>query len=416
MQEKVKMSSSQTIVAPSRIGSFVFKGTVGSGAFSVVKLSYNTELKQFFACKIVPRNRISSEDLEERFEIEIRINQQMHHPGVVQIVDLLKDDMNYYIFMEFCPNGELFKYIVDRTRLPEPEAAHFMFQFLDALNYVHSLGVAHRDLKPENLLLDPVGRLKISDFGLSKFVGDSGMVSTPCGSPCYASPECLSGHDYDGRISDIWSMGVIMFAMVTGQLPWTKRNQTQLFNQIRKGDYTIPSFLSAECKDLLSRLLTVDVSTRITLEEALNHPWIKNNADFDASNFPSTFTMVSLKKVDAFFESSSFKDANIEDENVINNRSQRKLTFRSAVRAISVKNIFPSAGKAKPSQYSQSLQNDGKSIINYSANQTLPSSSLGNISQNHNQKIMYHSVPKSVTNFKGAPKVFIPKKPVSTWK
>lgn len=407
------MSSSQTIVAPSRIGSFVFKGTVGSGAFSVVKLSYNTELKQFFACKIVPRNRINSEDLEERFEIEIRINQQMHHPGVVQIVDLLKDDMNYYIFMEFCPNGELFKYIVDRTRLPEPEAAHFMFQFLDALNYVHSQGVAHRDLKPENLLLDPGGRLKISDFGLSKFVGDSGMVSTPCGSPCYASPECLSGQDYDGRTSDIWSTGVIMFAMVTGQLPWTKRNQTQLFNQIRKGEYTIPSFLSEECSDLLSRLLTVDVSARITVKDALNHPWIKNNAETDNCIDPSNFTIVSLKKVDAFFENSSFKDADVEDKNIANNRSQRKLTFRSAVRQISVKNVFPNVVKGRSTQ---SFQYEGRSLINPSPNQTLPSSSVGNIQPpQHTRTVVYNSVPKGGSSFKIAPKVIIPKKPVSTW-
>lgn len=153
--------------------------------------------------------------------------------------------------------------------------------------------------------------MKISDFGLSKFVGNSGIVETPCGSPCYASPECLSGHGYDGRISDVWSIGVIMFAMVTGQLPWTKRNQTQLFNQIRKGDYKIPSFLSEECKDLIRRLMTVDVSQRITIEEALNHPWFKNHKISSCneaseqlnsvSNISTQFELVSLIKVDLFF-------------------------------------------------------------------------------------------------------------------
>lgn len=310
-QEKKKMSVNQTILAPSRIGPFLFRGTVGAGAFSVVKLAFHVHSKLYFACKVVPRNRLNHEDLEQRFEMEIRINQQMHHSGVVQIVDLLKDDMNYYIFMEFCPNGELFKYIVDRTKLTEDEAAIFMYEFLDAIHYVHSLGVAHRDLKPENLLLDSSGKLKISDFGLSKFVGNSGIVETPCGSPCYASPECLSGHGYDGRISDVWSIGVIMFAMVTGQLPWTKRNQTQLFNQIRKGDYKIPSFLSEECKDLIRRLMTVDVSQRITIEEALNHPWFKNHKISSCneaseqlnsvSNISTQFELVSLIKVDLFF-------------------------------------------------------------------------------------------------------------------
>ncbi|OHT09247.1 CAMK family protein kinase [Tritrichomonas foetus] len=348
------MSLNQTIVAPSRIGNFIFKGTVGSGAFSVVKLSYHIELKEFFACKIVPRNRINTDDLEQRFESEIRINQQMHHQGVVQIVDLLRDDMNYYIFMEFCPNGELFKYIVDRSRLSEPEAAHFMFQFLDAINYVHSLGVAHRDLKPENLLLDPSGRLKISDFGLSKFVGASGIVSTPCGSPCYASPECLSGTSYDGRKSDIWSIGVIMFAMVTGQLPWTKRNQAQLFNQIRRGDYIIPDFLSLDCRELLSKLLTVDASERISIQDALDHSWIKRHVGSDISDLQNSFTLVSLKKVDQFFDNTVYHDASVEKENIEGPLSQRNISFNSATRAITLKNVFPSApSRARGANLSQ---------------------------------------------------------------
>lgn len=335
------MSGIGTIIAPSRVGNFIFRGTVGSGAFSVVKLSYHEELKQFFACKIVPRNRINSDDLEQHFELEIRINQQMHHQGVVQIVDLQKDDLNYYIFMEFCPNGELFKYIVDRGRLSEPEAVVLLKQMLEALKYVHSLGVAHRDLKPENLLLDPTGRVKISDFGLSKFVKSSGLVDTPCGSPCYASPECLSGQPYDGRKSDVWSMGVIMFAMVTGQLPWTKRNQTQLFNQIKKGEYTIPPYLSDECQNLLSRLLTVDGNARITLDEALAHPWMTGGGQGEMAVAPNAFTMVSLKKVDAFFETNVFRDAGASEGEIARDVSQRNMIYNKLVKLITAKRMLP---------------------------------------------------------------------------
>ena len=298
------MSNLQTIIAPSHIGPYSFRGTVGEGAFSVVKLAFHEELHQYFACKIVPRNRVISQDLEERFEIEIRVNQQLHHPGIVQIIDLLKDDMNYYIFMEFCPNGELFRYIIDRQRLSEPEAQVIFLEILDALRYLHVVGVAHRDLKPENLLLDPTGHIKISDFGLSRFVGPGGMVSTPCGSPCYASPECLSGDPYDGRNSDIWSLGVILYAMVTGQLPWTKRNQTQLFNQIKKGEYTIPRFLSQNCKNIIKGLLCVDLSQRLTIDETLNHPWMSDvqaqKSLFENGIIP--LKIVSLKQVDAFFD------------------------------------------------------------------------------------------------------------------
>ena len=124
-------------------------------------------------------------------------------------------------------------------------------------------------------------------------------------------------------MSDIWSIGVIMFAMVTGQLPWTKRNQTQLFNQIRKGDYKIPSFVSEECQDLIRKLMTVDTSQRITIEDALNHPWFKNHNISSykeaseklnsVSNISTKFELVSLKKVDLFFDKSDFKDASIDE-------------------------------------------------------------------------------------------------------
>ena len=304
--------SIQTIIAPSHIGDYKFRKTIGEGAFSVVKLALNEKTNEYFACKIVPRSSLNSKELEERFEVEIRINQQLHHPGIVQIIDLLKDEMNYYIFMEFCPNGELFKYIVERQKLTEDEAKLFIYQILKALTYVHSLGIAHRDLKPENLLFDPYGKLKISDFGLSRFVGYGGLVETPCGSPCYASPECLSGDPYDGRKSDMWSLGVILYAMVTGQLPWTKRNQTQLFIQIRNGEYRIPDYLSPECKEMITKMMMVDSSKRLSAADAIKMPWLESVPcliDYESND--SHNKIVSLKKVDKFFDKET-NDLNLD--------------------------------------------------------------------------------------------------------
>jgi serine/threonine protein kinase len=143
--------------------------------------------------------------------------------------------------MEFPPNGELFQYIVNRGKLSEAEAKLFIWQIFDALGYFHSMGIVHRDVKPENILHDTMGRLKLSDFGLSQLGAPGALVAPPCGSPCYASLELLSGRPYDGRTNDVSGCGVILFAMVTGQLPWTKRNQAQLFVQIRCGEYTVPS-------------------------------------------------------------------------------------------------------------------------------------------------------------------------------
>ena len=385
----------QTIIAPSKIGPYLFRGTVGEGAFSVVKLAFHEDLKTYFACKIVPRNKLQSQDMEERFEIETRINQQMHHPGIVQIVDLLKDDLNYYIFMEFCSNGELFKFIVERGKLPEPEAKILVHQVLLALKYVHFLGVAHRDLKPENLLIDYTGHIKISDFGLSHFVDANGLVETPCGSPCYASPECLSGRPYNGKKSDMWSLGVIVFAMVTGQLPWTKRNQNQLFNQIRKGDYKIPEFLSPTCRDLIARMLTVDCEQRINDDEALEHPWFEGAVD---QTPPPTqvFALISLRKIDNFFDNTDFQSSSEVNKEEINalriSSSQVDLDYSKVVRKIIVKGF-------QPSKFTQPAFKPIRGSYDNTKNHNLPNKTIFNKTA--------PSIPGLLNTTK--PKIIIPK-------
>ena len=284
---------------PNKIGPYMLRGTIGEGAFSIVKLAFDSVNKLYYACKIVPKSRLSSNSLEKRFEEEIRINQQLHHPGLVSLIDIIQDEQNYYVVMEFCPNGELFQYIVDRGRLLEDEAKPKIKMILESVKYIHQLGITHRDLKPENILLDQYGQPKISDFGLSRFVGPDNLVSTPCGSPCYASPECISGSAYNGITSDVWSCGVVLFAMVTGQLPWTKRNQQQLFEQIRSGEYTIPSFLSQQCSSIIKGLMTVDITKRLTIDDALNHPWLASTKVVDVVQ--STSAYVSMKRVDEYF-------------------------------------------------------------------------------------------------------------------
>ena len=322
------MSSEELqIIEPSQIGDYSIRGPVGVGAFSVVKLVCHTKTNLFYACKIVPKTRINTKSLQERFELEIRINQQLHHPGVVAIHDLLKDDNNYYVIMEFCPNGELFQYIVDREHLSEDEAKPFVRQILETLQYIHDNGISHRDLKPENLLLDSFGKVKLSDFGLSRYIPANGLVDTPCGSPCYASPECISGNSYDGRTTDVWSIGVIIYAMLTGQLPWTKKNQAQLFAQIKRGEYTIPPFLSADCQSFVKGLMTVSIKDRLTIEQALEHPWLYGvPTQYDKTEL--AYHHVSLKMVDRIFcydiDEEDLKNLGVERDDI---KSTENLTF-----------------------------------------------------------------------------------------
>ncbi|KAK8886986.1 hypothetical protein M9Y10_038021 [Tritrichomonas musculus] len=310
-QEAGKKKKHGIITYPDQIGQYTIEKTIGEGAFSIVKLTNNELNNKKYACKIVPIHMLEERDLYQRFELEVRISQLMRHPGVAAITDILKDDNNFYIFMEYYPKGNLLNYIVSRHKLDEKEAKGLIYQIFDALEYVHRQKVSHRDLKPENIMIDDSGRLRISDFGLSRFVGDDNLVKTPCGSPCYVSPECISGKFYDGLISDVWSCGVILYAMVTGMLPWTKRKMSDLFNQIRNADFKIPTYVSNQCANLIQMLLTVDPNKRITLEQAKHHTWFDGKPSNDSislkyleqmkNNDYESVPYLSTRKVDIYF-------------------------------------------------------------------------------------------------------------------
>ena len=296
------MEPLEDVVTPQVLYHYEFKGTIGKGSFSVVKMIEDTITGQLFAAKVIPRAQLGASNLAERFESEIRIIQQLRHPGIVQLYDLLKDENNFYIIMELCTNGELFQQILENERLSELESKYYMKQILEALAYVHNLGICHRDIKPENILIDQYNHAKISDFGLSRFVNSAGLAKTPCGSPCYASPECIRGGSYDGRKSDMWSCGVVCFAMLTGQLPWTKRNQTQLFEQIARADFIIPAYVSEPARRFIRGLMDPNPELRLNVEQALNHQWIQSAPSNPMeTKAKETKLNVSLRQIDRFF-------------------------------------------------------------------------------------------------------------------
>ena len=178
-----------------------------------------------------------------------------------------------YLIMEYCSGGELFQHIVKNRRLKEDEAAKMYQQIISGVEYIHKLGIVHRDLKPENLLLDHNNSIKIVDFGLSNLYKHGERLKTACGSPCYAAPEMIKGERYLGLGADIWSSGVILYAMVCGYLPFEDQNTKKLYQKILNADYKLPSFLSDEAKDLITRILNPDPTKRFSIEDIRDHPW-----------------------------------------------------------------------------------------------------------------------------------------------
>jgi len=179
--------------------------------------------------------------------------------------------------MEYVPNGELFEHIVTKGRLEEPEARRIFQQIVSGVAYCHLHMVVHRDLKPENLLMDQDYRIKIADFGLSNTMRDGKFLKTSCGSPNYAAPEVISGQLYAGPEVDIWSCGVILYAILCGSLPFDDENIRNLFRKIKGGIYTIPSCISKNAQDLIRRMLVVDPTKRISISQIMQHSWFKTN-------------------------------------------------------------------------------------------------------------------------------------------
>lgn len=201
---------------------------------------------------------------------------KLKHPNITQLYEVFETNELICIVLEFMTNGELFDYIVARDRLNERVAADFYHQILNAIEYIHELKIVHRDLKPENLLLDDKFNLKLADFGLSNMYVTGQELDTPCGSPCYAAPEMVSGKPYNGLSVDIWSSGIVLFAMICGFLPFEDSNTASLYQKIIKGQYDEPEWLSNDAKSLLSHILNINPETRYSIDQIRNHPWMKN--------------------------------------------------------------------------------------------------------------------------------------------
>ena len=207
---------------------------------------------------------------------QINILKTLDHPNIIKIYEIIENDEVYFIIMEYCKSGELFNYIVKNKRLSEEISSFFFYQLINGINYLHNQGICHRDLKPENLLLSKNYKLKIIDFGLSNFEIEGGLLETPCGSPCYASPEMVRGYSYDGFGIDIWSCGIILYAMICGFFFFfedenDEYNET-LFKNIVKCDIEYPSdFISENAEDLLKRILVKDPNKRIKIEDIKKH-------------------------------------------------------------------------------------------------------------------------------------------------
>ncbi|XP_014968796.2 serine/threonine-protein kinase BRSK2 isoform X1 [Macaca nemestrina] len=254
------------------VGPYRLEKTLGKGQTGLVKLGVHCVTCQKVAIKIVNREKLS-ESVLMKVEREIAILKLIEHPHVLKLHDVYENKKYLYLVLEHVSGGELFDYLVKKGRLTPKEARKFFRQIISALDFCHSHSICHRDLKPENLLLDEKNNIRIADFGMASLqVGDS-LLETSCGSPHYACPEVIRGEKYDGRKADVWSCGVILFALLVGALPFDDDNLRQLLEKVKRGVFHMPHFIPPDCQSLLRGMIEVDAARRLTLEHIQKHIW-----------------------------------------------------------------------------------------------------------------------------------------------
>ncbi|XP_039597992.1 MAP/microtubule affinity-regulating kinase 3a isoform X6 [Polypterus senegalus] len=260
------------------IGNYRLLKTIGKGNFAKVKLARHILTGREVAIKIIDKTQLNPTSLQKLFR-EVRIMKILNHPNIVKLFEVIETDKTLYLVMEYASGGEVFDYLVAHGRMKEKEARSKFRQIVSAVQYCHQKYIVHRDLKAENLLLDADMNIKIADFGFSNEFTLGNKLDTFCGSPPYAAPELFQGKKYDGPEVDVWSLGVILYTLVSGSLPFDGQNLKELRERVLRGKYRIPFYMSTDCENLLKRFLVLNPAKRGTLEQIMKDRWI--NAGYE---------------------------------------------------------------------------------------------------------------------------------------
>ena len=263
----------EEIAAPGKIGPYILAETIGRGCFSIVKKAIDIETRKVYACKIISRRRLV---FDNAFRFELEAAKRLCHPNIVTFYDFLTDTLNCYLIMELCSGVTLQEKLLQDRKLSESVAGCIFWQLMDVVNYLSRLSIAHRDIKSENIMIDANLQIKVIDFGFASIeVEGLGRNELRCGTYYFCAPEILSDGNVDPRISDVWSCGVVLYQMLTGDIPWNVRSDKPVETQIKSGDYFMPPRFSPSLKELLGGLLCVDPETRWTPRDALQCQWLR---------------------------------------------------------------------------------------------------------------------------------------------
>ncbi|XP_039761682.1 serine/threonine-protein kinase MARK2-like isoform X7 [Pararge aegeria] len=275
-----RVSSRSRASEEPHIGKYKLLKTIGKGNFAKVKLAKHVPTGKEVAIKIIDKTQLNPSSLQKLFR-EVRIMKMLDHPNIVKLFQVIETEKTLYLVMEYASGGEVFDYLVLHGRMKEKEARAKFRQIVSAVQYCHQKRIIHRDLKAENLLLDGEMNIKIADFGFSNEFTPGAKLDTFCGSPPYAAPELFQGKKYDGPEVDVWSLGVILYTLVSGSLPFDGSTLRELRERVLRGKYRIPFYMSTDCENLLKKFLVLNPAKRASLESIMRDKWMNTGYEDD---------------------------------------------------------------------------------------------------------------------------------------
>ncbi|ORX91757.1 Pkinase-domain-containing protein [Basidiobolus meristosporus CBS 931.73] len=395
------------------IGSYQLTKTLGTGSMGKVKLGVHHVTGEKVAVKIIsraqrpnhdaqqaPGNPAKDENKEIRVIREASIMSLLVHPNIVRLKDIVVHPNHYYLFLEYISGGQLLDYIISHGKLKEKNARKFARQICSALDYCHRNSVVHRDLKIENILIASDGSIKIIDFGLSNLYSPRSHLSTFCGSLYFAAPELLSARAYTGPEVDIWSMGIVLYVLVCGKVPFDDKSMPALHAKIKRGYVEYPNWLSSECKHLLSRMLVTNPLERASMGEVIHHPWMNIGYDNPIENYvPHRQPLSScldpnvIKRMTGF-DFGDEESIKVELERIMQSDAYRKQSVYSPHGEI-IKNNFSHPLLSIYHLVQEKMERERE--LDCPTSPSLSESSVGSPNPNHSPRT-YLSPPPSVDN------------------
>ncbi|KAJ1535020.1 Serine/threonine-protein kinase par-1, partial [Cladochytrium tenue] len=283
------------------VGYYELGKAVGEGNFAKVRVATHALTGERVAVKIIDKARLDKSTAAKLFR-EVRIMKMLNHPHIIRLYEVIDTPADLYLVMEYVPGGEVFDFLVTHGRMKERDARRLFRQVVAAVSYCHALHVIHRDLKAENLLLDANLNVKVADFGFSNQFSPGQRLATWCGSPPYAAPELFQGKEYTGPEVDVWSLGVVLYVLVCGALPFDGSTLPKLRARVLAGKYKVPFYMSPDCERLIKKMLVLDPARRATMEQVRKDPWFTEGFENEPLPMAGSQTILTPEQHEAVLE------------------------------------------------------------------------------------------------------------------